>query len=124
MWLRSDLLDYSHVYIAVKERVTIAGTIPINRKNEKLTLKIINPFWSCIKLNSKLNNTFVCNAEDLDIVTLMYNLLKYSSNFSMTSGSFWNYYRDEVNDDVNETVADRRLNQTTTSKYFEYKTKK
>ena len=42
----------------------------------------------------------------------------------MTSGSFWNYYRDEVNDDVNETVADRRLNQTTTSKYFEYKTKK
>ena len=94
------------------------GDIPINRKNEKLTLKIIHQFKSCIKLNLKINN-----AEDLDIITTMHNLLKYSNNFSMTSRSLWNYHRDEVNDDVNETVADSRLNKTTTSKYFEYETK-
>ena len=41
----------------------------------------------------------------------------------MTSRSLWNYHRDEVNDDVNETVADSRLNKLTTSKYFEYETK-
>ena len=35
-------------------------------------------------------------------VILMYNLLEYSGNFSMTSGSLWNYYRDEVNDSANE----------------------
>ena len=32
----------------------------------------------------------------------MYNLLQYSDNYSMTSGSLWNYYRDEVNDSANE----------------------
>ena len=32
----------------------------------------------------------------------MYNLLEYSNNYSMASGSLWNYYRDEVNDDGNE----------------------
>ena len=39
------------------------------------------------------------NGEDLDIVMLMYNLLEYSSdNYCMTSGSLWNYYRDETDD--------------------------
>ena len=42
------------------------------------------------------NNTFVENAEDLDIVMLMYNLLGYSDNYSMTPRSLRNYYRDEV----------------------------
>ena len=41
-------------------------------------------FISCI---SKIN------AEDLDIV-IMYNLLEYSKNYSKTSGSLWNYYRE------------------------------
>ena len=34
---------------------------------------------------------------DLDIVMLMYNLLEYSNNCSKTSGTLWNYYRDEPN---------------------------
>ena len=29
-------------------------------------------------------------------------LLEYSDNYSIISGSLWNHYRDEVNDDVNE----------------------
>ena len=33
-----------------------------------------------------------------------YNLLEYSDNYSMISGSLWNYYRDGMNDDANETV--------------------
>ena len=33
----------------------------------------------------------------------MYNLLEYSDHFSMTSGSVWDYYRDEVNDSADET---------------------
>ena len=32
----------------------------------------------------------------------MHNLLESSGNYSMTSGSLWNYYRDEMNDDANE----------------------
>ena len=35
------------------------------------------------------------NAEDPDIVISMYNLQEYSQNYCMTSGSLWNYYRDD-----------------------------
>ena len=42
------------------------------------------------------------NAEDLDIAMSRYNLLEHSDNYSMTSESLWNYYRDEVNDAANE----------------------
>ena len=57
--------------------------------------------WYCI---SKINNTFTDN-EDLDLAVQMYNLLEYSENYSITSGSFWIYYWDEVNDDANENNA-------------------
>ena len=73
-----------------------------------------------------MNNTFIDKAEDLDIVMLMYNLLEYSGNYSMTSGNLWNYYRHEVNDSANENNDTNNYrtnnNKTTTSKYFEYKT--
>ena len=36
---------------------------------------------------SKINNTFIDNVEDLDIVMSMYNLLEYSGNYFMMSGS-------------------------------------
>ena len=55
-----------------------------------------------------------------------YNLLEYGDNYSMTSGSLWNYYRDETNGDANKNNAARnRINnkKTITSKSFEYKTK-
>ena len=55
----------------------------------------------------------------------MYNLLEYSSDYSMTSGSLTNCYRDEVNDSANENENTFRINnnKTTTSKSLEYKTK-
>ena len=49
---------------------------------------------------TKINNTLVDNAEDLDIVTPMYNLIEYSRNYSKTTRSLWNYYRDEPNSDA------------------------
>ena len=45
---------------------------------------------------------FVDNAEDLDIVMALHNLLEYSDNYSTTSRSLRNYYIDEVNDSANE----------------------
>ena len=45
----------------------------------------------------------------------------------MTSESFWNYYRDEINDDANENNAGNvmiKSNKTIARKSFEYKTKK
>ena len=58
---------------------------------------------------------------------LMYNLFEYTDNYSMTSRSFCNYYRDEVNNDGNENndAGNYRINnnKTTTSKSFGHKTK-
>ena len=42
----------------------------------------------------KKKGALIENAEDLDIVMPMHNLLDYSKNYSKTSGSLWNYYRD------------------------------
>ena len=56
----------------------------------------------------------------------MYNLLEYSDNYSMTSGTFWNYYRDKLNDAANENyAASNQINnsQITASKSIQYKTK-
>ena len=56
------------------------------------------PFTDCI---SKINNTQVDNAKDIDIVMPMYNLIEYSDNYSKTSGSLWQYCKEipAVNDD-------------------------
>ena len=54
------------------------------------------------------------NVEDLDVVMPMYNLLEYSQNYSITSGSLWNYYRDEIYN-FNDNASD--------GKSFKYKTK-
>ena len=106
LWL--DLCDCTHACIVVKWRVSVIGTNAANRKNKKITFKNNASFRSCI---SKINDTFVVNAEDLDIVMPMYNLLEYSDNYSMTSGSWCNCYGDEVNDDENENDdANNKIN--------------
>ena len=55
----------------------------------------------------------------------MYNFLEHCDNYYMTSGSLWNYYRDELYNSVNENndANNYRINnnKTTTSKSFEYK---
>ena len=56
----------------------------------------------------------------------MYNLLEYSGNYSMTSGSLWNYYRDEVNDNTTKNnLNNYKINhkKTTATRCFEYMTK-
>ena len=120
--LRSDFCDYSDPYIVVMGRITIRDNNNVNRISKKLTFKNNTPFRSCML---KVNNWFTDNAEDLDIVIPMHNLLEYSHNYSMISESLWNYYRDEINDDVNENDNNNRMNnsKTMTSKSSEYKTK-
>ena len=74
---------------------TITVTNPDNNAyDKKLAFKNNAPFLSYI---SKINKTLIDNAEDLDVVMPMYNLLEYSKNYSKTTGSFWHYYRDEPN---------------------------
>ena len=83
--LRSNLCDYSDAYIVVKEIISVSGTNNANKRDKKLTFNKNVPFRSCI---SKVNNTFIDNAENLDIVIPMYNLLGYenvANNFSVNN---------------------------------------
>ena len=58
------------------------------KKRQKLSFKNNSPFRLCI---SKINDTFIDDVEDIDIIMPMYILLEYRGNYSMTSGSLWNY---------------------------------
>ena len=76
------------------------------------------PFTNCI---SKINNTQVDNAKDIDIVMPMYNLIEYSDNYSKTSGSLWQYCKEipAVNDDGD--IVD--FNGANATDSFNFKTK-
>ena len=65
-------------------------------------------FINCI---SKINGIEIDNAEDLDVVMLMYNSLEYSKNYKKATGSLWNYYRHEPSDPLSSD-----------SESFKYKT--
>ena len=49
---------------------------------------------------SRINNTDIDTAQDVDIVMLMYKLIEYSHNYSKKSGRLWQYYKDEPNDNL------------------------
>ena len=84
--LRSDLCDYSDVYFVVKgTKDLLAAAANENYKAEKdVSFKNNAPFRSCI---SKINSTLIDNAEDLNIVLPMYNLLNHG-NLSVSIRKF------------------------------------
>ena len=75
--LRSDLCDFSDVYIFVKGTITATGTNNRSRKNRPLAFKNNALFISCI---SKINITLIDNAEDLDVAMLCAIWLKTVKN--------------------------------------------
>ena len=98
------ICDYCDAYIVVTGETTVAKIVftiddfvapnntqsivtAINTANtdnvidKQLAFKNIVPFISCV---SKINNVFIENAEDLDVVMPMYSLIEYSKNHSKT----------------------------------------
>ena len=90
----SSLCDYSDAYILVKGNISVnntgTATAPTHR-NKKVIFKNCAPFTNCI---NKINNTQIDNAEYIDIVMPMYNLIEYSDNYLETSGSLWQYCKE------------------------------
>ena len=104
--LRSNLCDYSDAYILVRGTITVTAPGANNdadnirdKRNRPLILKNNAPFVSCI---TRINGELIEDADDLDIVMSMYNLLEYSKNYRKTIGSLYNYYRDELSDDADD----------------------
>ena len=52
-----------------------------------------------------INNTQIDNAKYIDLVMPMYNSIEYSDNYSKISGSLWQYYRDDLNDNVTQSES-------------------
>ena len=106
--LRSNLCDYADSYILVKGTITITGAGDddaakrLDERNKGVIFKNCAPFTKCI---SRINNTDIDNAQDIDIVMPMYNLIEYSDNYSKTSGSLWQYYKDDPNDNVENSES-------------------
>ena len=123
--LRSDLCDYSDAYILIKGTITVTAPGVNNnadnirdKRNRPVILKINAPFVSCI---TRINGELIEDADDLEIVMSMYNLLEYSKNYRKTIGSLHNYYRDELSDDADDNNFDniKVINSNT----FKYKNK-
>ena len=99
--LRSNLCDYADAYILLKGTITITGAEDddsakqLDERNKGVTLKNCPPFTKYI---SRINNTDIDNAKDFDIIMPMYNLIEYSDNYSKTSVSLWQHYKDDPND--------------------------
>ena len=101
--LKSSLCD---AYILVKGKITIteagddAAAIQGDGRDEGVAFKNCAPFTNCI---TEINNTQVDNAKDIDIIMPMYNLIEYRDNYAKTSGSLWQYYRNEPNNNFSDS---------------------
>ena len=65
------------------------------------------PSTDCI---TAINNTQVDDAQKIDVVMPMYNLIEYSDAYSKTSGSLWQYYRDKPALNANGETIDFSAN--------------
>ena len=79
--LLSNLCDYNYAYILVRGDVTVIAALAT-----QVAFKNCAPFTKC---TSKIDETKIDDAENLDLAMPRYNLIKYSSNYSERMGSFF-----------------------------------
>ena len=90
--IRSNLYDYSNAYIPVCGTITIAGAgtddpaKQVDERNNGVIFKNCALFTDFI---SKINNTQINNAKDIDVGMPIYNLVEYYNNYSQISESLW-----------------------------------
>ena len=106
--LNSSLSSYSNAYILVSGNRTVVGAgsddaaIATDRNNKPTIIKNFAPLSDSI---SETNNAQVDNAEDLNDVILMYNLIEHSDNYSKTSRSLYQFCRFEPNNVITESES-------------------
>ena len=69
--------------------------------NTKVAFKNCAPFEKC---KTQIKETFVDEADIINIIMPVYNLIEYSHNYYDTSGSLWNFKRDEIEGDLDLTI--------------------
>ena len=86
--IKASLCDYSDAFILITENITVNAD-----DNIDVAFKNGAPFSTC---TTKINDIFVDEANHIYIAMPMYNLIEYSDNYSDTSGSLWQFKREEV----------------------------
>ena len=86
--LKSSLCDYSDAFILVTGDTRVAAN-----NDTDVAFKNCPPFSTC---KTEINDVFIDEANHIYITMAMYNLIEYSDNYSDTSGSLWQFKRDEV----------------------------
>ena len=107
--LKPNLCDYAEAYILIDGTIRAAAA----NDNTRLALKNCAPFTKC---NLEINDEHVDTAENLYITMPMYNLIEYSDNYQDSSGTLYQYKRDEPPEE--DAVADLT---TDNSRSFKYK---
>ena len=108
----SNLCDYSDAYILVTGNINIKG----GDNNTKVAFKNCAP---CKECTIEINETFVDDAEHINIAMPMYNLIEYGDNYSDTSGSLWQFKKNEIEADIDLTVNAQHI--PNNSSIFKYK---
>ena len=102
--VKSSLCDYSDVFIVVTGDMTITAN-----NDTDIAFKNCAPFSTC-KTEIKV---VIDEANNIYIAVSMYSLIEYRGNYSDTSGSLWQFKRDEVPNNN----ADLTIDNSQSSKY-------
>ena len=94
-----SLCDYSHAFILVTGDITVTGG-----NNTDVAFKNCAPFCTC---RTEINDVFIDEGNHIYIAMPMYNLIEYSNNYSDTSGSLWQFKRDEVPNNNADLAIDK-----------------
>ena len=86
--IESSLCEYSDAYILVTGNISAT-----HNATTQVVFKNGAPFEKC---RTEINETFVDEATHINITMPMYNLIEYSDNYSDTSGTLWQFERDEI----------------------------
>ena len=108
--VESSLCDCSDAHILVTGNIAVTG----GDNNTKVAFKNCAPFRKC---RIEINETFVDDVEHINIAMPMYNLTEYSDNYSDTSGSLWQFKRDEQPINYNGAFIDITAENSSSFKY-------
>ena len=86
--IKPNLCDYSDAYILVTGDIKVTDVAA----NTNVAFKNCAPFTRCV---THINDEYVETAKNLDIITPMYNLVEYSDSYADSSGSLYQFKRDE-----------------------------
>ena len=126
--IESSLCEYSDAYILVKGNITVTRTIvavvagidPQRKQPLDAATQVV--FKNCATFknySTEIDGTLVDEANFINFTMPMYNLIEYSDNYSDTSGSLWQFKRDEIEGDVDLTVDAQHIPNNSSS--FKYK---